>query len=97
MRTLALAAIAALSLGGVAAAQTTTASHMTPVAKPAPASTMAVTPKTAATTKATTTTATTMTTDKASLSKSCSDQANGKNLHGKERKKFRNACKHGKV
>jgi len=32
-------------------------------------------------------------TDKAAISKSCSDQANAKNLHGKERKKFRAACK----
>ena len=33
--------------------------------------------------------------DKAALSKSCSDQANAKGLHGKARKKFRSACKHG--
>ena len=32
-------------------------------------------------------------TDKASISKACSDQANAKGLHGKERKKFRAACK----
>ena len=32
-------------------------------------------------------------TDKQSISKACSDQANAKGLHGKERKKFRAACK----
>jgi len=30
---------------------------------------------------------------KAAVSKECSDQANAKNLHGKERKKFRSECK----
>ncbi len=34
-------------------------------------------------------------TDKKAISKSCSDQANAKGLHGKARKKFRSACKHG--
>ena len=33
-------------------------------------------------------------TDKKAISKSCSDQANTKGLHGKARKKFRSACKH---
>jgi hypothetical protein len=33
-------------------------------------------------------------TDKKAISKSCSDQANAKGLHGKERKKFRSDCKH---
>ncbi|MGC1446901.1 MAG: PsiF family protein, partial [Xanthobacteraceae bacterium] len=28
------------------------------------------------------------------VSKSCSDQANAKGLHGKARKKFRSDCKH---
>jgi hypothetical protein len=32
-------------------------------------------------------------TDKKAISKSCSDQANTKGLHGKERKKFRSECK----
>jgi psiF repeat len=32
-------------------------------------------------------------TDKNAISKSCSDQANAKGLHGKERKKFRSECK----
>jgi hypothetical protein len=32
-------------------------------------------------------------TDKKSISKSCTDQANAKGLHGKARKKFRSACK----
>jgi len=31
--------------------------------------------------------------DKKAISKSCTDQANAKSLHGKERKKFRSACK----
>ncbi len=31
---------------------------------------------------------------KSALSKSCSDQANAKGLHGTERKKFRSECKH---
>ena len=31
--------------------------------------------------------------DKKAVSKACSDQANAKNLHGKERKKFRAECK----
>jgi hypothetical protein len=31
--------------------------------------------------------------DKQAVSKACSDQANAKNLHGKERKKFRSQCK----
>jgi psiF repeat len=37
--------------------------------------------------------------DKKAISKACSDQANAKGLHGKERKKFRSECKHkgGKV
>jgi hypothetical protein len=30
---------------------------------------------------------------KQAISKSCSDQANTKGLHGKERKKFRSECK----
>ena len=34
--------------------------------------------------------------DKKAISKACSDQANAKGLHGKERKKFRSECKrHG--
>ncbi len=32
--------------------------------------------------------------DKKAISKACSDQANAKGLHGKERKKFRAQCKH---
>ena len=31
--------------------------------------------------------------DKSAVSKSCTDQANAKGLHGKARKKFRSACK----
>lgn len=33
-------------------------------------------------------------TDKKAISKSCSDEANAKGLHGKARKKFRSECKH---
>jgi hypothetical protein len=32
--------------------------------------------------------------DKKAISKSCSDQANAKGLHGKARKEFRSTCKH---
>lgn len=32
-------------------------------------------------------------TEKQAVSKTCSDQADAKGLHGKERKKFRNDCK----
>ena len=32
--------------------------------------------------------------DKKAISKSCTDQANAKGLHGKARKKFRSDCKH---
>jgi len=32
-------------------------------------------------------------TDKKAISKACSDQANAKGLHGKERRKFRSECK----
>ncbi len=32
--------------------------------------------------------------EKKAISKSCSDQANAKGLHGKERKHFRSECKH---
>jgi hypothetical protein len=31
--------------------------------------------------------------EKQAISKACSDQANAKGLHGKERKTFRSACK----
>lgn len=34
--------------------------------------------------------------DKAATSKACSAQADQKGLHGKARKRFRSACKHGK-
>jgi hypothetical protein len=35
-----------------------------------------------------------MTPEKKAVSKACSDQADAKGLHGKERKKFRSECKH---
>jgi hypothetical protein len=31
--------------------------------------------------------------EKSAISKACSDQANNKGLHGKDRKKFRSECK----
>jgi psiF repeat len=34
-----------------------------------------------------------MSPEKKAISKACSDQANAKGLHGKERKKFRSECK----
>ena len=34
--------------------------------------------------------------DKAAKSKACSAEADQKGLHGKARKRFRSACKHGK-
>lgn len=34
-----------------------------------------------------------MSAEKKAISKACSDQANAKGLHGKERKKFRAECK----
>ena len=40
-----------------------------------------------------TSTAPKMSPEKQAISKACSDQANAKGLHGKERKKFRSACK----
>jgi len=36
---------------------------------------------------------TAMSPEKKAISKACSDQANAKGLHGKERKKFRAECK----
>lgn len=51
-------------------------------------------PGTAATKPATTTPAAKpMGAEKAAISKVCSEQADAKNLHGKERKKFRAKCK----
>ena len=35
-----------------------------------------------------------MSAEKKAISKSCSDQADAKGLHGKERKHFRSECKH---
>ncbi len=35
--------------------------------------------------------------EKAAMSKKCSADADAKGLHGKERKKFREACKEGKM
>jgi psiF repeat len=54
---------------------------------------LAQAPKPAAGATTTTTTAAPADADKKAISKACSDQANAKGLHGKDRKKFRSACK----
>lgn len=56
-------------------------------------STVAMAQTTTATTPAASTTTNKTSTDKATVSKSCSTQADAKGLHGKERKKFRSQCK----
>ena len=88
MRFLALVAAATLSLAGAAVAQAPAppAGHMATMAKSASSSMTTTASKSTA-----------LTGDKATLSKACSDQANAKSLHGKARKTFRNACKHGKA
>jgi len=58
-----------------------TGSVLAQTAPPAPASTPAAPAKM-------------MPDDKKAISKSCTDQADAKGLHGKERKKFRSECKH---
>ncbi len=83
--TISLAAITILALCGAAAAQ---------APPPAPA------PGTTVTTHSTGVThgmALTGTSSSAARSKACSDQADAKGLHGKERKTFRGDCKHGKI
>lgn len=83
----------ALALGllasGAAFAQTAPATPATPAAAaPAkPAATTAAKPAPAATTEATKSDA-----DKKAKSKECYDQADKKDLHGKERKKFHRTC-----
>jgi psiF repeat len=73
------AALLSLAIGaGTAFAQTSTPA-------PAPAAPSASAPSSAGAPAAS---------DKKAISKSCSDQANAKGLHGKARKKFRSACKH---
>jgi hypothetical protein len=53
----------------------------------------ATTPGSAATKPATTNPVKPMSAEKAAISKACSQQADEKKLHGKDRKKFRSACK----
>ena len=78
MRVAVSAALLSLALGvGAALAQTNAPA---PAPAPGPAAKPAV-PSTKATT------------DKEAISKSCSDQANAKGLHGKARRKFRADCK----
>jgi hypothetical protein len=76
----AIAAALSLALGmGAAFAQTTTPAP----APAAPAVQSAAPPAPAAASSG----------DKKAISKSCTDQANAKGLHGKARKKFRSDCK----
>jgi hypothetical protein len=72
--------ISAALLSLVIGAGTALAQTSTPAPKPAPSAAPAMTAP--------------ADTDKKAISKSCSDQANAKDLHGKARKKFRSACKH---
>lgn len=60
---------------------TAAAQNPPPASTPAPSATPAPSTQTSAT-------------DKKAISKSCTDQANAKGLHGKARKKFRSECKH---
>jgi hypothetical protein len=96
-----IAATVALVVGAAAAlAQTTPAA---PAAPKAPTAT-APAPSTAATTAAKPATTTDAKPAAANLKKAktpegqaCSDEADAKQLHGKERKKFRAACMKGKT
>jgi hypothetical protein len=74
-------------VAGPALAQTPATPAPAPAAKsaPAPAAKAAPAAKPAPMAKSTT--------EKSTVSKECSDQANAKGLHGKERKKFRSSCK----
>mgnify|MGYP003778671111 CR=1 FL=1 len=83
MRCLILATVAAVSLVGAANAQPSP--HAAPTKSASSAFGSNRTPSTAA-----------PRTDKGAVSKTCSDEANAKGLHGKEREKFRRACKNGK-
>ena len=71
------AAIAIIGAAGFAQTPATTTPGTAPATKPA----------------ATTPAAKPTSTEKAAISKACSEQADAKNLHGKERKKFRAECK----
>ena len=82
LSTLAAAASLALLLSGSAFAQTTPAPVMKPAVKPAAMAPAATAPDAAA---------------KAAKSAECSKEADAKGLHGKERKKFRESCKMGKM
>jgi psiF repeat len=78
MKTTIGAAVLCLAFGiGTAFAQTTTPA-------PAPAAPAAAAPAAPAAAGSA---------DKKAISKSCTDQANAKGLHGKARKKFRSDCK----
>ena len=79
-----------LAIGvGTAAAQNPPSPSQTPPAAPA----APATPPAAAPAAQSPAPAPAMKMDKKSVSKSCTDQANAKGLHGKARKKFRADCK----
>jgi len=80
-QTITVSAIVMLLGAGACLAQTTKPAAGTP-----PATTTAPPP-------ATSTTTAPADPEKTAISKSCSAQATAKGLHGKERKKFRSACK----
>ena len=81
--------IAALALVSLFAATSAFAQTPAPAAPAKPAVTAPAAPAAAAPAKMSAT-------DKQALSKKCSADADAKGLHGKERKKFRDACKAGK-
>ncbi len=99
MRTIMLASIAALLMASAVDAQTA-ATTTTPAAKSTTKTTKAMKP--AASTTAMSSSASSSTPAKASgrkpqtaESKACSAQADAKNLHGKDRQKFRRGCMKG--
>lgn len=87
-RIAALIVFSAFATATVAPAQTTA-----PAQAPAPASS----PKMMAPASSSKMTAQPAAKERTALSKDCSAQATAKGLHGKERKKFRSACKSGKA
>lgn len=104
MRTLILASIAALAIGGMAQAQTMTTSAApkaatTSSAKTPKAKTSAAMSSSAPSTMSSNTSSTKSSSGRKPMtaeSKACSAQADTKNLHGKDRQKFRRACMKGK-
>lgn len=83
-----IAGVLAAGLFGAAEAQA-------PAAAPAPAAPGVVTTHTQ--TSSSHKVSVTGSSDKAARSKTCSQEADAKGLHGKARKQFRSACKQGKA